>query len=129
MLEGKNNITNCTVKNLDLTGWTNIGGITGFVHYSNTIDSCTAENINIIKTRDGGHLGVGLAAGGFSYSAKNPITITNNTFKNFTVTGVAKPISSADIMHGSEYGGAPNTNFITDNNITENIANNISYIQ
>ena len=127
MLEGKNKITNCTVKNLDLTGWTNIGALTGFVHYANTIDGCTAENINITKTRDGGHPGVGLAAGGFSYSAKNAITITNNSFRNFTFEGVANPISSADILYGSEYGGNTNSNFITENNTTDNITNNIYY--
>lgn len=124
-LEGDNRITNCVVKNLDLTGWANIGAITGFVHYSNVIDGCAAENVTITKTRVDGHPSVGLAAGGWSYHAANAITITNNSFKNVTLNGSCVAIASADILYGSEYGGKLSSNFVLDNNTQENITNNL----
>ncbi len=128
LLEGDHKVTNCTVKNLDLTGWTNIGGISGFIHYSNTIDGCTVENVNITKTRIDGHPGVGIAAGGFSYSASNASTITNNTFKNITLNGSAVYKASANYLYGSEYGGGDNSNFVLSGNTEDGIVNNIVYV-
>lgn len=125
MLEGNNKITNCTVKNLNLTGWSNIGAITGFVHYSNVIDNCTAENINLTKTRIGGNPGIGLVAGGYSYNANSAITITNNTLKNITLSGYSKAYDVANtLIHGSEYGGSTGTNFVLDNNTQTSITDN-----
>ena len=126
MLEGDNSIKNCTVKNLNLTGWANIGAISGFIHYSNEISGCTAENLVLTKTRDAGHPTIGLAAGGFSYNANKASTIKNNTFKNITLnaTHVAAP-ASADILWGAEYGGGASTNFVTENNVTENVVSNL----
>ena len=128
MLEGDNRITDCQVKNLDLTGWANIGAITGFIHYSNVIDGCTAENINITKTRVDGLPSVGIAAGGFSYNAAKACTITNNTFNYITLNGTAVAISSANYLWGSEYGGALNNHFVTSNNVESGIVNNLVYL-
>ncbi len=127
LLEGDHKVLNCTVKNLDLTGWTNVGGITGFVHYSNTIDGCTVENVNITKTRVDGHPGVGIAAGGWSYNAKNAITITNNSFTNITLNGTAVYKESANYLYGSEYSGGDNSNFVISGNTENGIVNNIAY--
>ena len=125
LLEGDHKVTNCQVKNLDLVGWANIGGITGFVHYSNTIDNCSVENVNLTKTRVDGIATIGMAAGGFSYNAAKASTITNNTFKNITLNGTAVANSGANIMYGGEYGGATTANFVLENNVTENITNNL----
>ena len=127
-LEGDNRIINCQVKNLELTGWANIGAITGFAHYSNVIDGCSAEAITITKTRVDGHPSVGLASGGWSYNASKPITITNNSFKNIEINGTAVNVASADILYGSEYGGGLNSNFVLDNNVQENIENNLVWV-
>lgn len=129
MCEGDNKITNCQVKNLELVGWTNVGGISGFAHYSNTIDGCTVENVNLTKTRLDGHPGIGLICGGFSYNANKATTLTNNTLKNITLNGTAIYKESANYLYGSEYGGGDNTNFVLSGNTEEGIVNNIVYAQ
>ena len=128
LLEDVSSITNCTVKNLELTGWANIGGLTGFVHYNNVISGCTVENVVITKTRETGHPSVGIAAGGFSYNENKEITITNNTFKNISLNGTAVAKKSAGYIYGSEYGGADNSNFVLENNAEADIVNNIVYL-
>ena len=125
LLEGNHNVTNCTVKNLDLVGWTNVGGITGFVHYNNTIADCTVENVTLTKTRADGNPGIGLIAGGWSYSAKNAITLKNNSISNATITGTHIAYAAYNELYGSEYGGATTTNFVLENNTTKNVTNNL----
>ena len=127
LLEGDFHVTGCDVANLELTGWANIGSITGFVHYSNVIDGCTAENITITKTRVDGHPTVGYIAGGFSYNANKPSTLTNNSVNGIVVNGTAVAVDSANILYGAEYGGALNSNFILANNSVQNVENNLVY--
>ena len=125
LLEGNHNVTDCHVKNLYLVGWTNVGGITGFVHYNNTIDGCSVENVTLTKTRADGNPGIGLIAGGWSYSATNAITLSNNTVKNASLNGTHVAYSAYNELYGSEYGGATTSNFVLENNTTENITNNL----
>ena len=125
LLEDVSAITNCQVANLEMTGYANIGGLTGFIHRLGLIDNNSVENVVITKTRADGHPSVGLAAGGWSYDASKAITITNNTFKNVTFNGTFVAISSADILYGSEYYGNMNTNFVTDNNTVSGLVNNL----
>ena len=127
LLEGDFSLTNCTVKNLNMTGWANIGGLTGFVHYNNLIDGCTVENVTLTKTRGDGQPSIGIAAGGFSYHANNAITISNNSFKNISLNGTAINASSASYIFGSEYGGGGYNNFVLENNAEENIQSNLVY--
>ena len=123
--EGDYQLDNLHVKNLKITAWGNVGGIFGFIHYGNALTNSSAEDIVLTKTRVDGHSSIGLAAGGWSYSASNPITITNNTFKNIELNGNYVAFSSANILYGSEYGGNANSNFVLDNNTQENITNNL----
>ena len=125
LLEGDHKVTNCQVKNIDLIGWTNVGGITGFVHYSNTISGCSVENVNLVKTRVDGNPGIGLIAGGWSYNASNAITLSNNTVKNATMAGNHVAYAAYNELYGSEYGGATTANFVLENNTTENVTNNL----
>lgn len=119
--EGKttnnNGITNCTVKNLDLTGWTNIGSVTGFIHFNNIIDGCVVENVNIVKTRLDGNPAIGYLAGGYS-NGGTVVTLTNNTLTNITITGNGLKNEGANVLYGAEYGGAsPVENyFVIENN-------------
>ena len=124
---GASTISNCQVANMKLTGWANIGSINGYVQAGCTINNCSAENIVLTKTRVDGHPTIGLVAGGFSYNATQPVTITNNTVKNITLNGthIAAP-ASANILYGAEFSGNANSNFVLDNNTTtENITNNL----
>jgi len=125
LLEGDHKVTNCQVKNLNLVGWTNIGGITGFVHYNNTIEGCSVENVTLTKTRVDGNPGIGLIAGGWSYSASNAITLRNNTVNTATIEGTHIAYSAYNELYGSEYGGATSTNFVLDNNTVTNVTNNL----
>ena len=116
-----NGITNCTVKNLDLTGWTNIGSVTGFIHFNNIIDGCVVENVNIVKTRLDGNPAIGYLAGGYS-NGGTVVTLTNNTLANVTITGNGLKNEGANVLYGAEYGGAsPVENyFVTENNALTN---------
>lgn len=129
MLEGNNSIKDCTVKNLNLTGWANIGAISGFIHYSNEISGCTAENLVLTKTRIDGNPSIGLAAGGYSYNANKASTIVDNTFENVTMSGTHIAYASYNEMYGSEYGGATSANFVLENNTVVNCQNNLEEVQ
>ena len=123
---GASTISNCQVANMDLTGWANIGSINGYVQAGCKIDNCSAENIVLTKTRADGHPTIGLVAGGFSYNANQPVTITNNAVKNITLNGthIAAP-ASANILYGAEFSGNANSNFVLDNNTPENVTNKL----
>lgn len=122
--EGNHSVTGCEVANMEITGWTNVGCISGFIHYSVVFDGNTAENIVLTKTRVGGNPGIGLAAGGYSYNAEKPCTITNNTFENIELNGQSKVFEAYDIMYGSEYDGKTNANFVMSGNTQTNITDN-----
>ena len=123
--ESGSTFTNCKAANLNLTGWTNIGAITGYIQYGCKIDGCSAENIVLTKTREDGIAAVGLASGCWSYNASKPITITNNTFKNITLNGTYVANTGVNILYGGEYSGTTDTNFVLENNVQENIVNNM----
>ena len=125
LLEGVSKMTNCHVKNMALTGWTNVGGLTGFLHYNGVIDGCSVENVVLTKTRENGHPGIGWAAGGWSYNASKPAIVKNSTFKNITRNGQAVYISSADVMFGSEYAGNTNKSLTVANNTLEAVEDNL----
>ena len=118
---GETSITNCQVKNMEITAWANVGAITGFVNLLNTIDGCVAENITLTKTREDGLATIGLAAGGFTYNATKSISIKNCAFKDITLVGTAKTSSSANVVYGAEYNGKTTSNVKMENNSVENI--------
>ena len=60
--EGKNNITNCTVKNLAISGVDRVGGISGIAHYQNTIGNNSIENV-AVTANDSEATTIGLIAG------------------------------------------------------------------
>lgn len=128
-IEQPSTIANCKATNMKLTGWANIGSISGFLSQGTTMEGCYAENIVLTKTRELGHPTIGLFAGGFSYSANQAITIKDSTAKNITLNGthIAAP-ASANVLYGAEFGGNANSNFVLDNNTTENITNNLEQV-
>lgn len=129
LLEGAHKVTNCSVKNLNLVGWTNVGGITGFVHYNNTISGCSVENVNLTKTRGDGNPGIGLIAGGYSYHATNVITLENNSVKNATLNGTHVAFSAYNVLYGSEYDGVTNANFVLNANAQDGITNKLVVVK
>jgi len=86
--EGSQKIENCTVKNITLKAMCNgLGGISGILHYGNTIENCTIENVTIeMYDEDENDARVGLIAGGNNgISTEIPIVkgcnIINSTAK------------------------------------------------
>ena len=85
--EGGFACTNCETRNLNVTGWTYVGGFGGNIHYGNTIDNCHVINSTVTKTivaedePDGSDkYGMGGIAGIHVYEASSPITIKNSSF-------------------------------------------------
>lgn len=117
-------ITGCKVANLEITGWANVGGVPGFIHRNNLLDSCSVSNVVLTKTRVGGVPTIGLAAGGYSCNASKPITLSNNTFTNITLNGESREFAPYDILYGSEYDGTANANFILTSNTQTGITDN-----
>ena len=101
--EGNLVISNCTVKNLEISAWASVGGITGIAQYDNVIDGCTVENVKLTKTRVNGQASIGLVAGNWNNKADDnyTITITNNHFDNISINGTA--ITSLNQLCGSNY--------------------------
>ena len=127
LLENGNSITNCEVKNLNLTGWTNVGSIAGFVHYNNEISNCKAENIVLNKTRVDGNPGIGCLTGGWCYGENKTITIRNIELNNITLNGTHKAYDFEHReLYGSEYYGATTDIFVQDNVTVKNVTNNLT---
>ena len=101
--EGNLAIESCTVKNLDITAWASLGGITGIAQYNNVINGCTVENVKLTKTRENGQASVGLVSGNWTNKSDDnyTITMTNNHFDNMSINGTA--ITSLCQLYGSNY--------------------------
>ena len=117
--------TNCQVANLDLTGWANIGSIAGWITSGHTLSDCSAENVNLTKTRVNGHASIGVAAGGWLYNASKTTTVSNNEFANITLNGTYVYASSASAIYGSEYYGNTAVSVVAENNAQTNVTNNL----
>lgn len=133
--EGNLKITNCIVKNLNITAWASLGGITGIIHYNNTVDGCTVENVVLNKTRVDGQASIGLVSGNWekASSGNYTITITNNYFNNVSLNGTAIAYISA--LYGANYSTYVNDIKLVDEGntygtINDNITINVnSYTQ
>ena len=101
--EGNLAIESCTVKNLDITAWASLGGITGIAQYNNVINGCTVENVKLTKTRENGQASVGLVSGNWTNKSDDnyTITMTNNHFDKMSINGTA--ITSLCQLYGSNY--------------------------
>ena len=127
--ESAGSIAKCEVKNIEITGWANVGGLAGYCAYGNTIDNCIAENIVLTKTREDGKPSIGLATGGWLHSNNKTTKITNNTFSNITLNGQSSDYEVANILYGSEYyGGIDISGFVLENNVQTNITNNLTVV-
>ena len=81
--EGNNQITNCTVTNLSITGVDRVGGICGIGHYGNTVEGCSIKDISIQAT-DPEATTVGLIVGACQGNSSEPTVFTGNTVENVT---------------------------------------------
>jgi len=125
--EGTHCIENCTVKNLDIQSGQQIAAITGFVHYGNTISGCNVENVKLTLTAATAMKpAIGLASGLWYYKDGALITISDNVFKNITISAMNDVTGTTNILYGWEWNDAT-TGVVDVNNTTENINNTLNY--
>jgi predicted ribosomally synthesized peptide with SipW-like signal peptide len=125
--EGSHSIKNCTVKNMDIKSGQQVAALSGFVHYGNTISGCTAENVNLTLTAEKVmNPAIGLASGLWYLKDGKPITLSNNVFKNITISAINDVTGVADILYGWEWYDNL-TGVVDDNNTMENVTNNLNY--
>lgn len=123
--EGDQKIESCT-SNIDVKGYSYVGGISGMLHFGNTISDCSSSG-NITKTAPGDTTdhsdlyGIGGIAG-ISVDHANKATITGCTF-----TG--QLISNSDIVNDGVIGynrdGVPGNNLIIENTTVNGVVVNI----
>ena len=125
---GQYEISNCTVKNLSITGTSGVGAIAGIVGAENVIEGCVVENVTLTKTGIENLPSVGAAAGCWDANSSKSVTITNNTFKNITLNGKYTEVKEYEFneVFGTPYsGGLINGGVVESNNVKENIVNNL----
>ncbi|MBR3750946.1 MAG: SipW-dependent-type signal peptide-containing protein [Clostridia bacterium] len=128
--EGNLVITNCHVKNIDMTGYASIGGLAALIHYDNVISGCSVENVNLTKTRADGWGSIGALSGnwgGVDKAGKAVYTVTDNTIKNVILNGTAIKIFSD--IYGSKY-STPEAEMplVESGNTFENIKSNLTQV-
>lgn len=123
---GTYEITNCTVKNLEISASKGaVGVIAGHAGYGNTITGCTGENVVLNKNGIDSKPSIGLVMGNYTNDQATAV-ITNNTFKNITLNGTSNAYTPYNIFVGSEYAATENGFTGTlENNVAENITNNL----
>ncbi len=110
--EGANDITNCTVTNLDISGVDRVGGIAGIGHYGNTVSDCKATDVTITAT-DPEATTVGLVVGATEGTDAYPTVITGNNVEDATaqVSNGDGTYTVVENLYGTNIsGGAPVTN-------------------
>ncbi len=89
--EGNMTISDCSVDNIDITGYDRTGGICGIAHYGNTIEECTITNSSITADSNAGNIGL-IAGANLGDTTNGPAILLNNTAdvetkEHFTLDG------------------------------------------
>ncbi len=116
-------ISNCN-SNIDVTGFSYVGGITGICHYGNTIDNCHVT-ANITETISDGadesdKNGIGGIAGITVSDASLKCTIKGCSFTGSLTTNYN--INHDGIVGGDKSGNVQQSNLVLENN-TSNVTN------
>ena len=121
---------NCTVKNLTISALGGVGVISGIEGGNNVVEGCYGENVTLVKTSSTTLPSVGLVCGCWDGNATNPVTLTNNTFKNISIDGQYKETVEYEynVLFGTGYaGGLINSGVILNNNTFEKVQSNLSF--
>lgn len=111
--EGSITITNC-YSNIDVTGFSYVGGITGIAHFGNTISDCTAEcsvttTVDATSEDNSDKLGIGGIAG-ITVDYNSPITIENCTFTGTITNGSGEELANGGVVGCNRSGSTDQTN-------------------
>lgn len=120
-------ISNCN-SNIDVTGLSYVGGITGICHYGNTIDNChvtaniteTISDSNIPAPDESDKNGIGGIAGITVSDASLKCTIKGCSFTGSLTTNYE--INHDGIVGGDKDGNVQQSNLVLENN-TSNVTN------
>lgn len=120
-------ISNCN-SNIDVTGLSYVGGITGICHYGNTIDNChvtaniteTISDSNIPAPDESDKNGIGGIAGITVSDASLKCTIKGCSFTGSLTTNYK--INHDGIVGGDKSGNVKQSNLVLENN-TSNVTN------
>ena len=125
MGEGNCQIRDCSVTNITISGLYNgIGGISGILHYGNTISGCTLENVTVWQTAgtfadiENNEVQCGAFAGTYlNNNGASVPTLSDNTFSGALYYGADKyDILTEDRYVGDLwYGAPPRTDINIDN--------------
>ena len=119
--EGASVIANC-YSNVDIMGYSYVGGISGILHYGNTIENCTIDNVTITKTvgdtTDLSDLyGIGAIAGISVDDASQKATIAKCS-GTATLVYYSGEIKNDGIIGCNRDGAEANNLVLSDNNVT-----------
>ncbi len=83
----KHFIKNCTAKNVTLKAYRDVGGITGYIGSSSTVENCAVDTVAITVDQATNHYGAKATnAGGIvGRIAADPVIVQNNTEKDVSV--------------------------------------------
>lgn len=96
MGEGNNITSDCTVKDIAVSGaYNGIGGVNGILHYGNTIEGCTLENVEVWQftdpSEDAGRIFAGAFAGTYHDNGGSNIpTVKSSSFVGGIYSGRQK---------------------------------------
>ena len=89
------NITDCEVENINISGVDRVGGVSGMLHYGNSITGCSLDNVTAVAT-DPDATTVGKIAGACQGTEKNPSTVKNNMISETTTVKVGDKTVTKD---------------------------------
>ena len=102
--EGSQQITNCSVTNLSITGVDRVGGISGIAHYGNKVSDVSVSDVTVTAT-DADAKTVGLIVGACQGTAENPSIFTSVTVEDVTVKVGDTDVTDSIGIYGTTIGG------------------------
>ena len=116
-------ITNCTVKNVAITGESSVGGIAGIIASGTTFANNTVENVVLTKTRIGSFPKIGALIG--CYDGSKDTALANCSAKDVTLNGNYEAYAAYNVLYGAGYDAKATAKFdvtgVTASNITNNL--------
>ena len=97
----KNHILDCTANNVTIKAYRDMGGITGYIGTTTTVERCEANNITLTVDQDTNSYGAKTANAGAIVGRiyNTPVTIQNNKESNITIlTAVSTATGFANAM-------------------------------
>ncbi len=116
----KRMISNCSVKNLAITGVDTTGGIVGMSHYGVVLMNCAVDGVTLATTGNDGTIGA--VAGTVNGKAEKPSKLYNCTVENTTVNGATATTLTSALTSS----GVSNDNYFVGSDVVLDKANKVT---